>query len=131
MSNDLDPDQHQCSFGPDLGPNCLRQNLPLATKELSIEMQNFSFMMKIARLLFFLIGDIKMQCFHHTGEAKNLNFNSYIHILYYQSNMTNNLTPRTVCYPHKMFIVLETGMLEQPASGTLVHGTTSNKFLSK
>ena len=83
LSNGLYPDQHRCSFGPELGPNCLRQNLQLATKELSIEMQNFSFMMKITRLLFLLIGDIKMALFSSYLQAKNLNFNSYIYIVYH------------------------------------------------
>ena len=52
-----------------------------------------------------LLGRIKkLNVFHHPVQAKNLNFNSYtfINILYYESNMTYNLTPKDACYPYKM-----------------------------
>ena len=52
-----------------------------------------------------LLGDIKIKkanVLHHPVQAKNLHFNPYIYILYYQSNMTYNLTPSSACYPLKM-----------------------------
>ena len=47
-----------------------------------------------------LLGDIKMLMFlHHPMQVKNLNFNPYIYILYYQSNIRNYLPPKFVSYP--------------------------------
>ena len=44
----------------------------------------------------------KPDVLHNPVEAKNLNFNSYIYILYYQSNMPYNLTYTcSECYPFK------------------------------
>ena len=52
-----------------------------------------------------------MQIFslHWMMQAKNLN--SYIYILYYQSNIPYNHTPTPTCYPYKMvYFELEQGI---------------------
>ena len=54
-----------------------------------------------------LLGDInsgftdikKPNVLHHPMQAKNLHFNPYIYILYYQSNILNYLPPKFVSYP--------------------------------
>ena len=46
-----------------------------------------------------LLGDIKTLMFlHHPVQAKNLNFNPYIYILYFQSNILNFHPPRFADY---------------------------------
>ena len=41
----------------------------------------------------------KPNVLHHPMQAKNLIFNPYIYILYYQSNLLNYLPPKFVSYP--------------------------------
>ena len=45
---------------------------------------------------------LKTNVLHHPMQAKNLHFNPYIYILYYQSNMPYNLTSNPACYPFKI-----------------------------
>ena len=51
-----------------------------------------------------LIGNIKIaNGFHHAVQAYTMNFNPYIYILYYQSNVLNNyLQPNPVSDPYKI-----------------------------
>ena len=47
-----------------------------------------------------LLGDInKANVLHNPVQVKNLNFNSYTYILYYQSNMPSNLRDKYTYYP--------------------------------
>ena len=47
--------------------------------------------------------DIKIAyVFHHPVQAENMNFNPYIYIIYYQSNLLNYLPPYPPSYPYKM-----------------------------
>ena len=48
-----------------------------------------------------------------------MNFNPYIYILYYQSNLLNYLSPSPASYPYMMKFITE--VLEQPRSETRVH----------
>ena len=57
-----------------------------------------------------LLEDIKKpNVLHQPVQAKNLHFNPYIYILYYQSNMPYNLTPILACYPFKMIYFICNG----------------------
>ena len=50
-----------------------------------------------------LLGNIKIaNVFHHTVQAENMNFNPYVYILYYQSNLLYYLPPNNSSYPYKM-----------------------------
>ena len=40
--------------------------------------------------------------FHHTVRAENMNFNSYVYILYYQSNLLYYLPLYPTSYSYKM-----------------------------
>ena len=87
-------------------------------------MQNCSvhWMMQNIRLI-----DIKKLMFCLTQcKLKNLNFNSYIYILYCELNMPYNLTvihPVPLVTLLKWFILFVTGVLEQPDSESLVHNS--------
>ena len=60
-----------------------------------------------------LLGNSKnSSCFHYPVQASNINFNPYIYILYYQSNLLNYLPPNPYIYSHEM------GVFEQPGSET-------------
>ena len=49
------------------------------------------------------VGNIRIaNVFHHPVLALNMNFNPYIYILYYQSNLLNNLPTNPTSYPYKM-----------------------------
>ena len=50
-----------------------------------------------------LFGNIKIaNVLYHPVQAKNMNFNPYIYILYYQSNLLNYLQPNPASNPYKM-----------------------------
>ena len=50
-----------------------------------------------------LLGNIKIaNVFHLTVQAEKMNFNPYIYILYYKSNLLNYLPPNPASYPYKM-----------------------------
>ena len=50
-----------------------------------------------------LLGNIKIaHVFHHLVQALNFNFNYYIYILYYQSNLLDYLPPNPLSCPYKM-----------------------------
>ena len=80
---------------------------------LRIEVQIFSLHWMIQNIRLFmsvkpkggLLRDIKKTnvFLHYPVQAKHLNFNPYIYILYYQSNMPYNLTPSPAqCYPFRI-----------------------------
>ena len=50
-----------------------------------------------------------------------MNFNPYIYILYYQSNLFYYLSPYRICYPYKM----KYSMLEQPGRETHEHNVVA------
>ena len=50
-----------------------------------------------------LLGNIKIaHVFHHPVQALDINFNSYIYILYYQTNLQYYLPTNSASYPYKM-----------------------------
>ena len=53
-----------------------------------------------------VLGCIKDYFLHHPVQAKYLHFNPYIYILYYDSNMSDNLTPSPACYHFKIISFL-------------------------
>ena len=82
------------------------------------DMQIFSLHMNISE---------KPNVLHFPVQAKYLNFNSYIFILYYQSKMLYNFTHKPACYPYKMVIHIcnrGVGTASQQNSCTQRHSDT-------
>ena len=47
-----------------------------------------------------LLGNVEIaNVFHQPVQAKNLNFNSYVYIIYYQSNTLNHIPPKPANFP--------------------------------
>ena len=62
---------------------------------------------------------------HHPVQDKNLNFNPYIYILYYQSNIPNYLPPKFAGYHWIMKYFICNEVLEQPANENPVHNVVA------
>ena len=62
-------------------------------------------------------------------QAKDLNFNPYIYILYYQSNILIYHPLKFVSYPWKWNILFVTEVLEQPANESSVHNVVAIREL--
>ena len=60
-------------------------------------------------------------CFSSPSASLNMNFNPYIYILYYQSNLFYYLSPYRISYPYKM----KYSMLEQPGRETHEHNVVA------
>ena len=79
-------------------------------------------MMKNISYFYVCLGNIKIaHVFHHPVQAKNMNFNPYIYILYYQSNLLNYLPPSPVSYPYKTKYFICKEVLGQQGSETHEH----------
>ena len=50
-----------------------------------------------------------------------MNSNPYIYILYYQSNLLNDLPPKPISYPYKMKYFICNGGVGTPGSETCEH----------
>ena len=58
-----------------------------------------------------------------------MNFNPYIYILYYQSNLLNYLPPSPNSYPYKMKYCICNGGVETAGSKTCVHNVVTIREL--
>ena len=49
---------------------------------------------------------------NHPMQAKYLNFNRYIYILYHKSNILYNVIPKPGCYLYEIILLVNTGNSE-------------------
>ena len=77
-----------------------------------------------------LQGNIKIaNVFHHLVQALNMNFDPYIYILYYQSNLLNYLPPNPASYSYKIEYCICNGGVGTARSETCVHNDVTIREL--